>query len=92
MTAVCRGDAMKVPDKLKNIDRFVDRHGKPRHYYRCGRGRRVRLPGKFGSPEFMHAYLAAAAEAALQATGQGIETRDGQSDEQVREPPGAVGP
>jgi enterobacteria phage integrase len=42
--------------KLKNIDRFVDRHGKPRYYYRAGKGVRVALPGLPGGPEFMLAY------------------------------------
>jgi integrase len=42
--------------KLKNIDRFVDRHGKPRFYYRVGQGARVPLKGEPGSPEFMAAY------------------------------------
>lgn len=51
--------------KLKNIDRFIDRHGKPRRYFRCGRGKRVRLPGEPGSAEFMAAYLAATASAGV---------------------------
>ncbi len=42
--------------KLKNIDRFVDRHGKTRYYYRAGKGKRAKLPGVPGSPEFMLAY------------------------------------
>jgi integrase len=42
--------------KLKNIDRFVDRHGKTRYYYRAGKGKRTKLPGFPGSPEFMLAY------------------------------------
>lgn len=42
--------------KLKNIDRFVDRHGKSRYYYRAGKGKRTKLPGLPGSPEFMLAY------------------------------------
>lgn len=42
--------------RLKNIDRFVDRHGKARYYYRAGKGARVKLPGLPGSPEFMLAY------------------------------------
>jgi len=43
--------------KLKGIDRFRDRHGKLRHYFRAGRGKkRVPLPGAPGSPEFMAAY------------------------------------
>src|ERR1700728_797181 len=46
--------------RLKNIDRFIDRHGKPRHYYRAGRGARVALPGQPGNPEFLLAYKMAA--------------------------------
>lgn len=45
--------------RLKNIDRFIDRHGKPRHYYRARKGARVALPGELGSPEFLLAYEAA---------------------------------
>lgn len=47
--------------KLKNVDSFIDRHGKPRLYYREGRGRRIRLTGEPGSPEFQLAYEQAAA-------------------------------
>jgi hypothetical protein len=46
--------------RLKDIDRFIDRHGKPRHYYRAGKGARVALPGQPGTPEFMLAYEEAA--------------------------------
>lgn len=49
---------------LKNVDRFVDRHGKPRHYFRARRGKRLRLPGEPGSDEFMEAYHRAALELA----------------------------
>jgi integrase len=45
--------------KLKHVDRFTDRHGKPRHYFRRGKGVRVMLPGHPGSAEFMLAYQAA---------------------------------
>jgi integrase len=45
--------------KLKFVDRFVDRHGRPRHYFRRDRGARVLLPGEPGSTEFMRAYDAA---------------------------------
>lgn len=42
------------------VDRFVDRNGKARHYYRPGgRGPRVTLPGLPWSNEFMLAYAAA---------------------------------
>jgi integrase len=47
--------------KLKHVDRFVDRHGRERHYFRRGHGPRVLLPGMAGSPEFMIAYQAAVA-------------------------------
>jgi integrase len=46
--------------KLNHIDRFRDRHGKWRYYYRSGRGLRTALPGKPGAPEFMQAYEQAA--------------------------------
>jgi hypothetical protein len=46
--------------KLKFIDRFVDRHGRQRFYFRRHRGPRIPLPGKPGSPEFMAAYERAA--------------------------------
>jgi integrase len=47
--------------KLKHVDRFTDRHGKSRHYFRRGQGARVKLPGPPGSEEFMLAYQAALA-------------------------------
>jgi enterobacteria phage integrase len=46
--------------RLKNVDRFRDRYGKVRYYYRAGRGARVALPAAPGSPEFMLAYEQAA--------------------------------
>jgi integrase len=45
--------------KLKHVDRFTDRHGMLRHYFRRGQGPRVKLPGHPGSEEFMLAYQAA---------------------------------
>ena len=42
--------------KLKYIDRFKDRYGRERFYYRAHRGARISLPGRPGSPEFMAAY------------------------------------
>ena len=47
--------------KLKHVDRFVDRHGRERHYFRRGHGARVLLPGMPGSEAFMLAYQAALA-------------------------------
>jgi len=38
---------------------FIDRHGKPRHYYRRPDFKQVSLPGLPWSPEFMAAYEAA---------------------------------
>ncbi len=52
--------------RLKHIDRFRDRHGRWRHYYRAGHGKRLALPGIPGSPEFMAAYERAA-------TGEAVE-------------------
>ena len=45
--------------RLKHVDRFIDRHGRPRHYFRKGKGPRTLLPGRLGSEEFMTAYQAA---------------------------------
>jgi integrase len=47
--------------RLKHIDRFVDRHGRVRYYFRRGKGKRTPLPGRAGSDEFMLAYQAALA-------------------------------
>jgi integrase len=44
---------------LKHVDRFLDRHGRLRHYFRRGKGPRKLLPGRAGSDEFMAAYQAA---------------------------------
>jgi hypothetical protein len=43
---------------LKHIHQFIDRHGKPRYYFRRP-GQSVRLPGSPFSDEFMAAYQAA---------------------------------
>jgi len=45
--------------KLRHVDRFADRHGKQRYYFRRGRGARIPLPGRPGTPEFMAAYQSA---------------------------------
>jgi enterobacteria phage integrase len=45
--------------RLRYVDRFTDRHGKPRFYFRRPGGKRVPLPGLPGSAEFMDAYTAA---------------------------------
>lgn len=46
--------------RLKHIDRFRDRHGRERFYYRRDRGARIPLPGRPGTAEFMAAYQQAA--------------------------------
>jgi integrase len=45
--------------RLKHVDRFPDRHGRVRYYFRRGKGRRIVLPGRPGTEEFMRAYQAA---------------------------------
>ena len=49
--------------RLRYIDRFRDRHGKLRYYFRRPGGQRTPLPGQPGSREFRTAYEAALAEA-----------------------------
>jgi integrase len=44
--------------RLRYVEEFIDRHGKPHRYYRRA-GKRVRLPGLPGSAEFMAVYQAA---------------------------------
>ena len=46
---------------LRYVDRFVDRHGHVRHYFRRPGGKRLALPGAPGSDEFMAAYKTALA-------------------------------
>lgn len=45
--------------KLKYVDRFRDRYGKVRYYFRRGHEPRIPLPGLPGSAEFMTVYQAA---------------------------------
>src|SRR5690242_10483474 len=42
--------------RLEYVHAFIDRHGKPRHYFRRAGYKRVPLSGLPGSQEFMHAY------------------------------------
>lgn len=49
---------------LKHINRYRDRHGKLRFYYRPPGGRNTPLSGAPGSPEFIAAYQVAEIEAA----------------------------
>src|SRR5262249_14207046 len=43
------------------VDRFRDRHGRARYYFRRAKGPRIPLPGPPGSDSFMIAYRAALA-------------------------------
>jgi integrase len=45
--------------RLKHVDRFRDRHGKWRYYFRLRRGARIPLRGDPGSTEFVESYQAA---------------------------------
>jgi integrase len=50
-----------VPPKLPpHLHRQVTRHGRVVWYYRRGKGKRIRIPGEYGSGEFLAAYDAAA--------------------------------
>jgi hypothetical protein len=50
-----------MPINLKYVDRFWDRYGSLRHYFRRPGQKAIPLPGKPGSPEFITAYAAALA-------------------------------
>ena len=39
--------------RLKHVDRFTDRHGRARYYFRRGKGKGMPLPGRPGTEEFM---------------------------------------
>src|SRR5436190_24209344 len=45
--------------RLRHVDRFTDRHGRVRYYFRRGKGKRIALQGRPGDGEFMRAYQAA---------------------------------
>jgi hypothetical protein len=47
--------------RLRYVDRFRDRHGRARYYFRRGKGPRIPLPGLPGSDAFMAAYQVALA-------------------------------
>jgi hypothetical protein len=51
---------MRRPPKF--VHGFIDRHGKPRWYFRRAGFKQVRLPGLPWSPEFMSAYEAVLSE------------------------------
>ena len=62
------------------VERWRDRHGKVRVYFRRGRGARIALPGSIGSEEFTAAYQAAI-------SGTLAPSREGR----VRNAPGTIG-
>lgn len=49
--------------RLLHTETFLTRHGKRMWYFRMGHGKRIRLPGNYGSPEFMETYREALAKA-----------------------------
>ena len=62
---------MKRPPKF--VQGFVDRHGKPRFYFRRPGFKNVPLPGLPWSPEFMAAYEAAVAGQPMQIGGARVK-------------------
>lgn len=54
---------------VKHLERWRDRHGKVRLYYRVGHGARTALRGPEGSPEFWEDYRAAATKGGTQKAG-----------------------
>ena len=49
-----------MPPKLPRfLHREFSRHGKSVWYFRRGKGRRIRMPGEYGSAQFLAAYDAA---------------------------------
>lgn len=59
--------------ELEYVQRFRDRHGKVRHYFRRPGFKRVPLPGLPGAAEFMAAYADAAAQITAPARQIGVE-------------------
>jgi integrase/recombinase XerD len=57
--------------RLRYVNTFADRHGRVRHQCRIPGRRSFALPGLPGSPEFMEAYQAALAGAAIAASDVG---------------------
>jgi integrase len=63
-----RGILMRRPPKF--VHGFIDRHGKPRFYFRRAGFKKVSLPGLPWSPEFMAAYEAALSGAPRVSAGE----------------------
>lgn len=47
--------------RLPYAETFLTRHGKRMWYFRVGKGKRIKLPGEYNSPEFLAAYRTALA-------------------------------
>jgi len=70
-----------MPRKLPPfVERWADRHGKPRVYYRKGKGPRIALPISIGSEEFGAAYQAAL-------SGRAVSKRE----HRTQDAPGTIG-
>ncbi len=63
--------------RLRYINRFRDRHGKERHYFRPPGGVAVPLPGRPGSPEYLAAYYEAAKHFAPKEPGKKTRGKPG---------------
>jgi hypothetical protein len=57
--------------KLQYVLEYVDRHGKPRRYFRRRGSKQIPLPGIPGSDEFMAAYQSALAKSTPPESGAG---------------------
>jgi len=78
MPVVTPPGTIEMPRKLPpHVDRFRDRHGTLRLYFRRGKGARVTLPGSVGSADFDAAYAAALAGEAVQRRTRPEGIKDG---------------
>ena len=58
--------------RLRYVNSYLDRHGRPRHYFRRRKGeKQIPLPGPFGSEAFMRAYQMALMGSGILALRQG---------------------
>lgn len=62
--------------RYPHVNRHVNRHGKVYWFFRAGHGQRIRLPGDYGSAEWLEAYKAALA-GALQAKPPAVRASRG---------------
>lgn len=59
-------------DRLAHLEHYRTRHGRLKWYFRIEKGPRTRLPGLYGSEEFMAAYKAALAAEGAQKAPAGL--------------------